>query len=181
MPKAVALFLLLGGTVSARMIEDAMKTETRESLALTPPLQRSKWLIRAWRASVRYYFSSSPRRVRRFWTLRRLSTDTRRAPRLSWIPQVVNIGTSLYGASTGWKYRRPPEIEMPIDKWLRNDAKGEKPRLVLTWWVRGEPFFYMCSRCGQPFLFPEDRSPKERGQQTFGRGSANSSVEYTPR
>jgi hypothetical protein len=27
------------------------------------------------------------------------------ARRLWWIPQVVNIGTSLYGASTGWKYR----------------------------------------------------------------------------
>lgn len=70
MPKAIALFLLLAGTLSARTIEDAMKTETRESLALTPPPQRSKWLIRAWRASVRYYFPISPRRVQRLGTLR---------------------------------------------------------------------------------------------------------------
>lgn len=55
MPKATALFLLLAGTLSAHTIEDAMKTETREKLPLIPPpLQRSKWLIRAWRASVRY-------------------------------------------------------------------------------------------------------------------------------
>lgn len=37
MPKATALFLLLAGTLSARTIEDAMKTETREKLPLIPP------------------------------------------------------------------------------------------------------------------------------------------------
>ena len=43
----------------------------------------------------------------------------------------------------------------------RIDPKGEKPRLALTQWVKGEPFAYECSRCGQRFLLPEDRSPKD--------------------
>lgn len=91
--------------------------------------------------------------------------------RLWWIPQVVNIGTSLYGASTGWKHWLLLEIEAAIEEWFGDGVVREAPRLVLTCWVRGEPFFYVCSRCGQPFLFPEGRSPKGRGQQTFGRRS----------
>ena len=35
----------------------------------------------------------------------------------------------------------------------------EKPRLVVTEWVKGEPVAYQCSLCGQ--LLPEDRVPKE--------------------
>lgn len=38
---------------------------------------------------------------------------------------------------------------------------GEKPHLVVGGWARGEPFTYKCSACGQPFLIPEDRTPKE--------------------
>jgi hypothetical protein len=37
----------------------------------------------------------------------------------------------------------------------------EKPRLVLTKYSKDEPIAYTCSLCGQPFLFPEDRRPKE--------------------
>ncbi len=38
---------------------------------------------------------------------------------------------------------------------------SEKPQLVMTNWVKGEPFAYKCSLCGQTFLLPEDRTPKE--------------------
>jgi uncharacterized metal-binding protein YceD (DUF177 family) len=37
----------------------------------------------------------------------------------------------------------------------------ERPRLVLPHLVRGKPFDYQCSRCGQPFLLPEDRTLTE--------------------
>ncbi len=37
----------------------------------------------------------------------------------------------------------------------------EKTQPVLTGWGEGEPMTYKCSLCGRPFLFPEDRSPKE--------------------
>lgn len=64
-----------------------------------------------------------------------------------------------------WSHRcggdEPPEIEMPIDKKFGHDAKGGVPRLIASTWMRGEPFAYECSRCGQRFLFPEDRSPKD--------------------
>lgn len=53
------------------------------------------------------------------------------------------------------------EIETAIDEGFGGDAMGQEPRLVLTCWVRGEPFFYKCARCGQAFLLPEDRTPKE--------------------
>ena len=39
--------------------------------------------------------------------------------------------------------------------------QGERPRLVMTVWVKGVPLAYKCSRCGQAFLLPEDRTPKE--------------------
>jgi hypothetical protein len=42
MLKAIALFLLLAGTVSARTIEDAMKTETQENLPLIPPRSKGR-------------------------------------------------------------------------------------------------------------------------------------------
>jgi hypothetical protein len=54
---------------------------------------------------------------------------------------------------------------MPIDEGGADDATGEKPRLVLTSWARGEPFFYKCSGCGHPFLLPEDRSPVEGAKE----------------
>lgn len=81
MPKAIALSLFLAGTLSAGTIEDAMKTETRESLALNGSKGRS--------------------------------------------------GSSALG----------------------EQASG---------------ITHMCSRCGQPFLFPEDRSPKEGGNRPSG-------------
>lgn len=36
-----------------------------------------------------------------------------------------------------------------------------RPELVLSPWVKGEPFVYRCSLCGRTFLPPEDRNPKE--------------------
>ena len=38
---------------------------------------------------------------------------------------------------------------------------GEKPRLVVTAWVKGEPIAYQCSLCGQNFLLPDDRAAKQ--------------------
>lgn len=38
---------------------------------------------------------------------------------------------------------------------------SEKPRLVVTTWVKGEPIAYQCSLCGQNFLLPDDQTPKE--------------------
>jgi hypothetical protein len=40
-------------------------------------------------------------------------------------------------------------------------AASEKPRLVVTEWVKGEPIACKCSGCGQVFLLPDDRGPKE--------------------
>ena len=37
----------------------------------------------------------------------------------------------------------------------------EKPQLEISDFRKGEPFIYRCSVCGQIFLPPEDRSPKE--------------------
>lgn len=34
-------------------------------------------------------------------------------------------------------------------------------------WIKGEPFTYKCSLCGQPFMPPEDRSPKEAMAELF--------------
>jgi len=48
---------------------------------------------------------------------------------------------------------------MPNDEGGGDDATEDKPRLALTRWARGEPFFYTCSQCGHPFLLPEERSP----------------------
>jgi hypothetical protein len=40
-------------------------------------------------------------------------------------------------------------------------AASENPSLVVTEWVKGEPIAYKCSGCGQVFLLPDDRGPKE--------------------
>jgi hypothetical protein len=40
-------------------------------------------------------------------------------------------------------------------------AANEKPCLVVTEWVKGEPVTYKCSRCDQIFILPDDRTPKE--------------------
>jgi hypothetical protein len=37
----------------------------------------------------------------------------------------------------------------------------EKPRLVISSYDAGEPMAYQCSLCGQTFILPEDRTPKE--------------------
>ena len=37
---------------------------------------------------------------------------------------------------------------------------NEKPHLVMTG-AKGEPLAYHCSLCGQLFLLPDDRSPKD--------------------
>jgi hypothetical protein len=42
---------------------------------------------------------------------------------------------------------------------------AERPKLVCSPWIKGEPFSYGCSICGQPFPPPEDRSPKEAMQE----------------
>lgn len=38
---------------------------------------------------------------------------------------------------------------------------SETPRLVMTEWIKGTPIVYQCSLCGQGFVPPEDRTPKE--------------------
>jgi uncharacterized OB-fold protein len=38
---------------------------------------------------------------------------------------------------------------------------NKKPHLVERRRVKDEPMSYECSRCGQVFLFPEDRCPKD--------------------
>lgn len=38
---------------------------------------------------------------------------------------------------------------------------NEKPQLIMSRWVKGEPMTYECSLCGQTFLLPEDQPPKE--------------------
>lgn len=36
-----------------------------------------------------------------------------------------------------------------------------RPQLLINPWIRGEQVTYGCSICGQVFLPPEDRNPKE--------------------
>jgi hypothetical protein len=43
----------------------------------------------------------------------------------------------------------------------------ERPKLVLSPWIKGEPLSYRCSFCDQPFLLPEDRSPKEAMEEVW--------------
>lgn len=40
-------------------------------------------------------------------------------------------------------------------------AASEKPRLVVTEWVKGQPITYQCSGCGQIFILPDDQTPTE--------------------
>lgn len=40
-------------------------------------------------------------------------------------------------------------------------AASEKPRLVVTAWVKGQPMTYQCSACGQILILPDDRTPME--------------------
>jgi uncharacterized OB-fold protein len=35
----------------------------------------------------------------------------------------------------------------------------------VTEWVKGEPMSYQCSQCGQIFLPPEDRDPKDAAEE----------------
>jgi hypothetical protein len=56
---------------------------------------------------------------------------------------------------------------MAIDEEFGGDARGEKLCLVLTCWVRGQPFFYQCSQCGRLFVLPEDRTPKEGASELW--------------
>jgi hypothetical protein len=44
---------------------------------------------------------------------------------------------------------------------------SERPRLVMTSWLRGEVIAYKCSLCGQIFLLPEDRSPTEAAAEVM--------------
>jgi hypothetical protein len=48
-----------------------------------------------------------------------------------------------------------------INEGLGDVVMEERPRLALPRLVTGNPFDYECSRCGQPFLLPEDRTPEE--------------------
>jgi len=43
----------------------------------------------------------------------------------------------------------------------RQEETIEKPKLEISQYVKGEAFTYQCSLCGQAFLLPEDRNPKE--------------------
>jgi hypothetical protein len=60
--------------------------------------------------------------------------------------------------TSGWNLERPRNR---INEGLGDVVMEEKPRLVLPRLAKGEPFDYQCSRCGQPFLLPEDRTPRE--------------------
>jgi len=40
-------------------------------------------------------------------------------------------------------------------------AASEKPRLVVTQWVKGQAITYQCSACGQIFILPDDRTSME--------------------
>ena len=44
---------------------------------------------------------------------------------------------------------------------------NEKPQLRMTRWVKGEPMAYECSLCGQTFLLPEDRPPKQGAAEVW--------------
>jgi hypothetical protein len=44
---------------------------------------------------------------------------------------------------------------------------NEKPTLVMNVWLRGEPPAYECLICGQRFLLPEGRSPKEAAKDVW--------------
>jgi hypothetical protein len=50
---------------------------------------------------------------------------------------------------------------MEIDEGCGENANRTNPRLILNASLRGEHFAYQCSRCGQLFRLPEDRSPKD--------------------
>jgi hypothetical protein len=45
---------------------------------------------------------------------------------------------------------------------------NEKPRLVVRSQNKWDPIAYECSVCGQRFLLPEDRSPKEAAAELLG-------------
>ena len=38
---------------------------------------------------------------------------------------------------------------------------NDRPRIVLTPWIKGQPLSYKCSECSYNFIFPEDRTPRE--------------------
>jgi hypothetical protein len=44
----------------------------------------------------------------------------------------------------------------------------EEPDLILSPWVKGEPFHYQCSACGHQFLLREDISPAEGAKDLWG-------------
>jgi hypothetical protein len=44
---------------------------------------------------------------------------------------------------------------------VRGVPMSERPTLIMNAWLRGYPFSYECSLCGQKFLLPDDRDPKE--------------------
>jgi hypothetical protein len=44
---------------------------------------------------------------------------------------------------------------------------SERPKLVMTNWLRGEAIGYKCSLCSRVFLLPEDRSPKEAAAEVM--------------
>ena len=67
---------------------------------------------------------------------------------------------------------------MPIDKNSDHDARGQEPGLILTSWVKGEAFAYECSRCGQLFLLPEDRTPKEGAAELLAAFREHVSAEH---
>ena len=38
---------------------------------------------------------------------------------------------------------------------------------MMTPWVKGQPMVYKCSLCQQPFVLPDDRSPKEGATEVW--------------
>ena len=62
---------------------------------------------------------------------------------------------SFYAASSGHPDR------LGRGAFAMQDKTMEKPQLLIKPWKIGEQFVYQCSLCGQEFIVPEDRSPKE--------------------
>jgi hypothetical protein len=58
---------------------------------------------------------------------------------------------------------------------------GQKPRIILSMWLRGEPFCYTCSLCGRAFILPEDRNPTEGLKEVWAAFHEHVSEEHPAR
>ena len=56
---------------------------------------------------------------------------------------------------------------------------NEKPQMVLSPWIKGEPLNYKCSACSYMFIPPEDRSPKEGMAEVWAAFTEHVSEEHS--